>query len=65
MQELEYLGPSRYSSDVPDAELARLAAQGDGGAFAAIMRRHNQLMFRTARGIVRSDGEAEEVAQEA
>ncbi len=65
MQELEYLGPSRYSSDVPDAELARLAAQGDGAAFAAIMRRHNQLMFRTARGIVRSDGEAEDVAQEA
>src|SRR5690606_16148646 len=27
--------------------------------------RHNQLLFRTARGIVRSDGEAEDVAQEA
>ena len=29
------------------------------------MRRHNQLLFRTARSIVRSDGEAEDVAQEA
>lgn len=51
--------------DVPDVELVSRAATGDGAAFEAIMRRHNQLMFRTARGIVRSDGEAEDVAQEA
>ncbi len=51
--------------DVPDIELAKRAAQKDGTAFEAIMRRHNQLLFRTARGIVRSDGEAEDVVQEA
>lgn len=55
---------SPYSSDVPDAELAKLATQGDAAAFEAIMRRHNQLVFRTARGIVESDGEAEDVVQE-
>lgn len=54
-----------YHSDITDAELARLASQGDGAAFEAIMRRHNQLLFRTARGIVRSDGEAEDIVQEA
>lgn len=65
MQNVECEVQSRYSRDVPDAELAQLAAQGDGAAFEAIMRRHNQLMFRTARGIVGNDGEAEDVAQEA
>lgn len=56
---------SAFTGDVPDTELAKRAAQKDGAAFEAIMRRHNQLLFRTARGIVRSDGEAEDVAQEA
>lgn len=56
---------SAFADGVPDAELARRASQKDGAAFEAIMRRHNQLLFRTARGIVRSDGEAEDVAQEA
>ncbi|KAF1687021.1 RNA polymerase subunit sigma [Pseudoxanthomonas broegbernensis] len=65
MQKVECPAPALYSRDVLDAELAKLAAQGDGAAFEAIMRRHNRLLFRTARGIVRSDGEAEEVAQEA
>jgi len=54
-----------YHSDATDAELAKRATQGDGAAFEVIMRRHNQLLFRTARGIVASDGEAEDVTQEA
>lgn len=65
MQQVEYVAPSRYSGKISDADLAKLAAQGGGAAFEAIMRRHNQLLFRTARGIVRSDGEAEDVVQEA
>lgn len=65
MEEVECLTLPPYPRDVSDAELASLAARGDGAAFEAIMRRHNQLLFRTARGIVRSDGEAEDVAQEA
>lgn len=65
MPEAEYRVPSPYPENIPDTEFARLAAQGDGAAFVAIMRRHNQLLFRTARGIVRSDGEAEDVVQDA
>lgn len=48
-----------------DAELASLAAQGDDVAFETIMRRHNRLLFRTARSIVKSDAEAEDTLQEA
>lgn len=49
----------------PDGELAQRAAAGEEAAFAAIMRRHNQLLFRTARSIVKADAEAEDVLQEA
>ena len=48
-----------------EAELIARAAHGDGVAFEAIMRRHNQLLFRTARSIVRNDTEAEDVVQDA
>ena len=48
-----------------DAELVRLAQAGDGEAFRAIMTRGNQRLFRVARGVVRDDGEAEDVLQEA
>mgnify|MGYP001076967525 CR=1 FL=1 len=55
----------RYPADVPESELIARAAQGDGTAFEAIMRHHNQLLFRTARSIVHDDTEAEDVVQEA
>jgi RNA polymerase sigma-70 factor (ECF subfamily) len=48
-----------------DAELAQRAAKGDGHAFRAIMRRHNQLLFRTARSILGSDADTEDALQEA
>ena len=48
-----------------DAELAARAACGDTSAFAAIMRRHNQLLFRTARSVLKSDDDAEDALQEA
>ena len=48
-------------------ELALVAAAlgGEPGAFEAIMRRHNRLLFRAARGVVRDDAEAQDVVQEA
>lgn len=48
-----------------DRELAARAAQGDAQAFAAIMRRHNQLLFRTARSVLKSETETEDVLQDA
>jgi RNA polymerase sigma-70 factor (ECF subfamily) len=53
------------AADAPDAELARRVAGGDTAAFEALMRRHNRKLFRTARAILRDDGEAEDALQEA
>lgn len=47
-----------------DAALAAEACRGDAAAFELIMRRHNRLLFRTARGIVADDAEAQDVVQE-
>jgi RNA polymerase sigma-70 factor (ECF subfamily) len=52
-------------TDEPDAQLAARVAQGDHGAFEALMRRHNRALFRTARAILRDDAEAEDALQEA
>ncbi len=49
----------------PDHELALQAARGDAAAFERIMRRHNQLLFRTARSILKSDDDAEDALQDA
>lgn len=48
-----------------DAELIACARAGEASAFAVIMRRHNRLLFRTARGVVADDDEAQDVVQEA
>jgi RNA polymerase sigma-70 factor, ECF subfamily len=53
------------SPDLPDAQLAARAAKGDQAAFERIMRRHNRALFRTARAILRNDGDAEDALQEA
>lgn len=48
----------------PEAELAARAGAGDGAAFEILMRRHNQLAFRTTRAILKNDAEAEDAAQD-
>jgi len=53
------------AADASDLELAWRAASGDEMAFEAIMRRHNRLLFRTARAILKSDTDAEDVVQQA
>jgi RNA polymerase sigma-70 factor (ECF subfamily) len=47
-----------------DEALVPLLRAGHPPAFAALMRRHNQCLFRLARGVVGDDAEAEEVVQE-
>jgi RNA polymerase sigma-70 factor (ECF subfamily) len=53
------------NDDMADAALAARAAGGDDVAFERIMRRHNRLLFRTARSILKSNAEAEDALQEA
>lgn len=47
-----------------DLELIARAGGGDAAAFELIMRRHNRLLFRTARGIVFDDAAAQDVVQD-
>lgn len=49
----------------PDADLVMRAARGEASAFETIMRRYNRLLFRSARGVVADDAEAQDVVQEA
>jgi len=48
-----------------DTELVKIAVSGELSAFEIIMRRHNGLLFRTARSILKNDAEAEDTLQDA
>jgi RNA polymerase sigma-70 factor (ECF subfamily) len=48
-----------------DAELVRRTLERDSDAFAAIMQRHNQRLYRIARSVLRNSVEAEDAVQEA
>jgi len=52
-------------SGLSDGELAARIGHGDQRAFEIVMRRHNRLLYRTARAILRDDFEAEDCVQEA
>jgi RNA polymerase sigma-70 factor (ECF subfamily) len=48
-----------------DAEVIRQVLQGNTAMFELLMRRYNERVYRTARGIVRDEQEAEDVMQQA
>ena len=48
-----------------DAELLAGLRAGQAEAFTLLMRRYNRMLFRTARGIVGDDAEAQDAVQEA
>jgi RNA polymerase sigma-70 factor, ECF subfamily len=52
------------SGNAGEAELLALMRAGQSSAYVHLMRRHNQRLFRLARGILRDDAEAEEAVQE-
>ena len=52
------------SGIVGEAELLAMMRAGQSSAYVHLMRRHNQRLFRLARGILRDDAEAEEAVQE-
>ena len=56
--------PAAFSAAIPTPSW-RGVPRRRNPAFEAIMRRHNQLLFRTARSILKSDVESEDVVQEA
>ncbi|NLD53472.1 MAG: RNA polymerase sigma factor [Burkholderiaceae bacterium] len=48
-----------------DADIARRVADGDRAVFTALMKRHNQSLYRAARSILKDEAEAEDAVQEA
>jgi RNA polymerase sigma-70 factor (ECF subfamily) len=48
-----------------DEEVVARVLAGEKGMFEIVMRRHNQLLYRVARAILRNDSEAEDVMQDA
>jgi RNA polymerase sigma-70 factor (ECF subfamily) len=59
--------PSALSAAAPpaDSELVERIRAGDTAAMEALMRRHNRILYRTARAILKDDAEAEEAVQDA
>lgn len=53
------------SQELSDAEIARRIAADDQDAFRVLMRRHNQMLYRAARSVLKDDAEAEDAVQEA
>jgi RNA polymerase sigma-70 factor (ECF subfamily) len=60
----KFASPSAEAAREVIALLVDKARSGDA-LFAAVMRRYNQRLFRIARAILRNDGEAEDVLQDA
>lgn len=56
--------PQTVPAAAGDAELVRRALIHDETAVRAIIKAHNRRLYRLARGILRNDGEAEDVVQE-
>src|SRR5262249_15123710 len=52
-------------STLTDEEIVARVRAGETRLFELIMRRHNQRIYRAARAILRDDGEAEDVMQDA
>ena len=59
--------PSALTAAAPpaDTELVERIRAGDAAAMEALMRRHNRILYRTARAILKDDAEAEEAVQDA
>src|SRR5436305_5649109 len=56
--------PQAATARTAEAELVRRARARDETAVRAIIRANNRRLYRLARGILRNDGEAEDVVQE-
>jgi len=62
---MQAAGPSEADATAADMVLVRRALAREADAFRAIMKAHNQRLYRIARAIIRNDAEAEDVVQEA
>lgn len=56
---------AKLQSELAEADLIRKALVNDAVAIRAIIKKHNQRLYRVARSVVLDDGDAEDVLQEA
>jgi RNA polymerase sigma-70 factor (ECF subfamily) len=59
------LVPVTAQSELQDEEVVRRVLAGETALFEILMRRYNQRLYRVSRSILRNDGEAEDVMQDA
>ena len=59
------ISPTSALANASDQDLAARIAQRDDHAFEMVMRRHNRMLYRIARSILRDDAEAEDALQDA
>ena len=57
--------PAQSDDPATDADIVAAVLGGDRAAFAILVRRHNQRMFRAARAVLGDDTEAEDAVQTA
>jgi RNA polymerase sigma-70 factor, ECF subfamily len=55
----------KIDDKTPDSELVRRVAAQDHEAFRVLMKRHNQMLYRAARSVLKNEPEAEDAVQEA
>jgi RNA polymerase sigma-70 factor (ECF subfamily) len=59
------LVPVTAQSELRDEEVVQRVLAGETALFEILMRRYNQRLYRISRSILRNDGEAEDVMQDA
>ena len=57
-------GRNTFASE-PDESLVRRVCAGETACFEALMRRHNERVYRTVRAVLGDDADAEDVMQQA
>ena len=57
--------PLTAQSELQDEEVVARVLAGETALFEILMRRYNQRLYRISRVILRNDGEAEDVMQDA
>ncbi|HKG20561.1 MAG TPA: RNA polymerase sigma factor [Blastocatellia bacterium] len=55
----------KWASAITDEEVVERVRAGETALFEVLMRRYNQRIYRAVRSILREDGEAEDVTQDA
>ncbi|HEY0522142.1 MAG TPA: RNA polymerase sigma factor [Stellaceae bacterium] len=64
MQQQQQADAGAWLGSLTDAELAEQLRRGHAAAFRIVVQRNNRRLYRTARSILRDDGEAEDAVQE-